>query len=130
MNEHPFNLAICCAGPCAEDPGLQLLERLRASIRRCPQGVLISTGCLLAAARCRQNAAHDAGTWLIVQPCDLDRRPRGMAIIVGPVLTRSDAEAVTAWLEDGGLDARFLEPHLRFTPGPAAPHGHRSRPVN
>jgi hypothetical protein len=92
------------------------------------QGILISTGCLLASDRCRQDTAHDAGICLVVQPCRVDRRPRGAAIAVGPVLTRSDAEAVTAWLEDGRLDASLLEPRLRLTPGPAglaAPAGLR-----
>jgi hypothetical protein len=74
-------------------------------------------------ARCQQHAAHDAGTWLIVQPCGPDRRPRGAAITVGPVITRSDADAVTAWLEDGGLDTRLLEPRLRFTPSRSVPDG-------
>jgi hypothetical protein len=135
VNDQPFNLAICCAGPCARDRGLYLLERLRTSIRNCPQGVLISTGCLLAAARCQLRAAHDEGTWLIVQPCGVDRRPRGLAIAVGPVLSRRDAETVAAWLENGGLDASLLEPRLRFTPSRftpsrAVPEGYRGHPMN
>jgi hypothetical protein len=117
MNDQPFNVAVCRAGPCRHDPGLDLVERLRLSIRRCPHGVLLSTGCLLAAERCRLSAAHDAGPCLIVQPCDRERRPRGAAIAVGPVLSSGDADAVAAWLEDGGLDARRLEPHLWFRPG-------------
>ncbi len=125
MNDQPFNLAICRVGPCAHDRGLHLLDRLRAVTRHSRQGVLVSTGCLLAADRCRQDAAHDAGACLLVQPCRRDRRPRGMAIAVGPVLTRSDAEAVTAWLEDGRLDASLLEPRLRLPPGPGGPTGLR-----
>lgn len=128
MNDQPFNLAICRVGPCAHDHGLHLLGRLRAVTRRSRYGVLISTGCLLAADRCRQDAAHDAGTCLVVQPCRRDRRPRGMPIAVGPVLTRSDAVSITAWLEDGRLDASLLEPRLRLTPGPAAPARLHRRP--
>jgi hypothetical protein len=130
VNDKPFNLAICRAGPCAHDRDQHLLERLRASIRHCPHGVLISTSCLLAAARCQQRAVHDAGTWLIVQPCGVDRRPFGVAIAIGPVLSRRDAETVAAWLEDGGLDARLLEPRLRFTPRRAVPEGRRRHPMN
>jgi hypothetical protein len=116
VNDQPFNLAICRAGPCAHDGGLQLLDRLRAVTRHSRYGVLVSTGCLMAADRCQHDAAHDAGTCLLVQPCGLNRRPRGAAIAVGPILTRSDAEAVTAWLENGRLDAGLLDPRLRFTP--------------
>jgi hypothetical protein len=128
VNDQPFNLAICRVGPCGHDRGLHLLDRLRVVTRHSRHGILISTGCLLASDRCRPDTAHDAGTCLVVQPCRVDRRPRGAAIAVGPVLTRSDAEAVTAWLEDGRLDASLLEPRLRFTPGPAAPAGLRRHP--
>ena len=114
--DQPFNLAICRAGPCAQDDRLHLLDRLRAVTRHSRYGVLISTGCLLAADRCQHNATHDAGPCLLVQPCRLNRRPRGAAIAVGPILTVSDAEAVTAWLEDGRLDAGLLDPRLRLTP--------------
>jgi hypothetical protein len=51
----------------------------------------------------------------MVQPCDLDRRPRGIAIGIGPVLTDADAAAVADWLAGGSLDAACLEPRLRLT---------------
>lgn len=82
MNDQPFNLAICRAGPCARDGGLHLLDRLRAVTRHSRYGVLVSTGCLLSADRCQHNAAHDAGTCLLVQPCRRNRRPQGAAIAV------------------------------------------------
>lgn len=117
MNDQPFNAIVCLSGPCA-DSGQRLLQRLRAAIRRCPQGVLISTGCLLRAPRCRTAPGHDSGAYLLIQPCDLARRPRGVAIIIGPVLTNADADAVAEWLADGSLDAARLEPRLRITARP------------
>ena len=114
MSDRPFSAVVCCSGPCA-GASKQLLERLGAATRRCPHGVLISTGCLLHAPRCRAAPGHDSGAFLLVQPCDLDRRPVGIAIGVGPVLSDADADAVAEWLADGGLDARRLERRLRLT---------------
>jgi hypothetical protein len=111
VNDQPFNVALCQAGPCARS-SRELLQPLRAATRRCPHGVLISAGCLLRAPRCQARPGHDSGAYLLVQPCDRSRRPRGIAISVGPVLTRADAAAVAAWLADG-LEAERLAPHLR-----------------
>jgi hypothetical protein len=113
VSDQPFNAVVCRSGPCAGVAG-GLLRRLRVATRRCPHGVLISTGCLLHTARCRA-PGHDSGTYLLVQPCDRDRRPRGVAIGVGPVLTDEDAAAVAEWLTGGSLDAEGLEPRLRLT---------------
>jgi hypothetical protein len=112
VSDQPFNAVVCQSGPCAGTAG-RLLQRLRAATRRCPYGVLISTGCLLRAPRC-QGPDHDSGAYLLVQPCDLDRQPRGIAIGIGPVLTDADAAAVAEWLVGGSLDAARLEPRLRI----------------
>jgi hypothetical protein len=116
----PFTAAVCQAGPCRAR-GLDLLPRLATVVRTCPHGILLRTGCLLQAARCRPGAAHDSGGFLLVQPCDRERRPRGTVIVVGPVLTAADAEAVARWLSDGNLDARQLHPRLRG-PGRLTPN--------
>jgi hypothetical protein len=98
----------------------QLRERLRVATRHCPQGVLISAGCLLRAPRCHAAPDHDSGAYLLVQPCDRDRQPRGTAIGVGPVLSPTpDVDAVAEWLGGGSLDARRLERRLRNTSWPA-----------
>jgi hypothetical protein len=117
VNDQPFTAIVCQAGPCAPEGG-QLVQRLRAVTRQCPYGVLVSASCLLRAPRCRVTPGHDGGACLIVQPCDLDRKPRGNAIIIGPVFTSADAAAVAQWLSEGGLDAARLEPRLRITPTP------------
>jgi hypothetical protein len=75
--------------------------------------VLISAGCLLRAPRCLA-PGHDSGAYLVVQPCDVDRRPRGTAIGIGPVLTNADAAAAAEWLAFGGLDTALLAPRLRL----------------
>jgi hypothetical protein len=115
MSDEPFNAVVCRAGPCAR-AAVPLLRHLGAATRRCPHGVLVSTGCLLRASRCLRAPGHDSGAYLLVQPCDLDRRPRGTAIGVGPVLTAADAAAVAAWLAGDRLDAARLESRLRLTP--------------
>jgi hypothetical protein len=118
VSDQPFNAVVCRAGPCA-GAAAPLLRHLGAATRRCPHGVLISTGCVLRASRCQLAPGHDSGAYLLVQPCDLDRRPRGTAIGIGPVLTAADAAAVADWLAGGSLDAARLEPRLRFPSRPA-----------
>lgn len=113
MSDEPFNAVVCRAGPCA-GAAAPLLRHLGAATRRCPHGVLISAGCLLRASRCLRAPAHDSGAYLFVQPCDLDRRPQGAAIGIGPVLTAADAAAVADWLAGGDLDAARLDRRLRL----------------
>jgi len=113
VNDEPFNAVVCKAGPCAGSAG-QLLLHLSAATRRCPQGVLISTGCVLRAERCLRAPGHDSGTYLLVQPCDRGRQPRGTAIGIGPVLTDADAVAVADWLAGASLDPTRLAPRLRL----------------
>lgn len=112
MTDRPFTAAVCQAAPCLH-PDLALLQRLGATIRRCPHGVLIRTGCLLRAPRCRGNPAHDSGSYLLAQPCGPDRNPQGPAIPVGPILTPHDVETVATWLENGTLNAELLDRRLR-----------------
>jgi hypothetical protein len=112
MNDHPFNAAVCRSDPCA-GTARSLVPLLRAATRRCPHGVLISAGCLLHAPRCRA-PCQESGTYLLVQPCDVNRRPSGTAIGVGPVLTDADAAAAAEWLAFGDLDEALLAPRLRL----------------
>jgi hypothetical protein len=119
VSDEPFNAVVCRAGPCTQ-AAAPLLRRLGAATRRCPHGVLISAGCVLRASRCLGAPAHDSGAYLLVQPCDLDRRPRGLAIGIGPVLSDADARVVADWLaRRGSLDAARLDPRLRL-PAPGS----------
>ncbi|HEX4291377.1 MAG TPA: hypothetical protein VH021_20805 [Trebonia sp.] len=76
-------------------------------------------GCVLRGPRCLAAPGHDSGAYLLVQPCDLDRKPQGVAIGVGPVLSDADVDAVAEWLAGGSLDARRLERRLRLAGRPA-----------
>jgi hypothetical protein len=120
VTDRPFTVAVCQVGPCSVGGRCpDLLPRLAAVIRRSRHGVLIRTGCLLGAPRCQASAAHDSGCYLMVQPCDADRRPRGAAIPVGPILTGDDADGVLRWLADGDLDAGRLDARVRVGPDAA-----------
>ncbi|MGP4030020.1 hypothetical protein [Actinomadura sp. 3N407] len=122
MADRAFTVVVCRAGPC--DPpgsgGDLLQSRLADVVRRSRHGVLVRSGCLLRAPRCRSQGrpegVHDSGTYLAVQRCDADRKPRGEMIPVGPVLTLDDADAVASWLADGDLEADRLASRLRPTP--------------
>lgn len=117
MTERPFTVAVCQAGPCRmRARGTDVMGRLASAVRRCPHGVLVRTGCLLHAARCRSGGGHDSGCYLWVQPCDVHRRPHGVVIPVGPVLNQSDADSVAGWLRDGDLDVGRLDVRLRRAP--------------
>jgi hypothetical protein len=125
----PYTAIACSAAPCAHGASL-LVPRVREAIRSSPHGVLVTTGCLLGAARCQRGPVDDSGAYLLVQPCGPDRRPRGTVIGIGPVLTRADAAAVAAWLADGRLDAARLHPRLRAPvrlPWPVHPRGPASQ---
>jgi hypothetical protein len=121
VSDEPFNAVVCRAGPCAP-AAVPLLRQLGEATRRCQHGVLISTGCVLRAPRCLAAPTRESGAYLLVQPCDLDRRPQGLAIGIGPVLTSADASAVADWLATGELDPASLAPRLRLPlPGPSGP---------
>ena len=116
MTDKPFTVAVCQSGPCGQRSGLELIDRLAVVVRRCPYGVLMRVGCPLRAARCRQAAAAESGAYLLVQPCGPDRRPRGTATVVGPVLSRDDVDAVATWLEHDDFDVNLLDRKLRVGP--------------
>jgi hypothetical protein len=119
VTDRPFTVVVCRAGPCRpREPGpdLDVLPRLAVVVRQSTHGILVRTGCLLRAPRCKTGAAHDSGCYLVVQPCDVERQPCGAAIPIGPILTRGDVEAVATWLAEADLDAGRLDPRLRAGP--------------
>jgi hypothetical protein len=114
MNDGPFTAIVCQHGPCTVR-GEELLERLRPAVRDSPHGVLVRAGCLLAAEpRCTAPPGHDSGAYMLVQPCDRDRRPRAMPVAVGPVLSDADADAVADWLAGENLDVGQRERLLQL----------------
>ena len=104
-HDRPFTVVVCQAAACEAggDPGL--LDALRETIRRCPHGVLVRSGCVLGQVTCRprwlQPHADTSGTIVIVAPCGTDRAPRGLPVRVGPLRHPDDTRALCGWLERG-----------------------------
>jgi hypothetical protein len=94
MTGHPFTVAICTS--CAAEPPERLLPMLRASIRSCPHGMLVTTGCLLGRLTCATRPSQQ-GVLLLLQPCSTQRIPTGPAQWMGPVNDTEDARALCDW---------------------------------
>src|SRR5690349_4003998 len=109
MQPDGFTVVVCQADPCCA--GLALIPALRGVVRASPHGVLISSGCTLGPLTCR---TRGGGAVVLVQPCDVGRRPVGAAVHVGPLRTRSDVADLVAWLRAGDLDAGGLPWWLRL----------------
>jgi hypothetical protein len=108
-----FTAVVCRSVGCgASDPGtvaVHLFAALAAVVRASRHGVLVSTGCLLGPSAC---GARTAAPMLVVQPCDEERRPVGVAVRLGPLRTTADVDALVAWLRAGRLAADGLPAHL------------------
>lgn len=117
LNQHAhdgaFTVVVCQAPSCesASDPGL--VDALRATVRHCPHGVLVTTGCVLGTLACRSSVGVPGGI-VVVQPCGKDRRPQGAAIWVGPVRSGDDTRALCWWLEHGDLRGETLPHRIRY----------------
>jgi hypothetical protein len=119
-----FTVVLCTASVCgAGDEGTvvgKLIDALRGVVRASRYGVLITTGCLFAEAACRVRARASV---VLVQPCDPDRRPTGVAVRIGPLRTAADVDALATWLRTGNLDpaelpARLLDLHRQAVAAP------------
>ena len=96
--QRPFTVALCTR--CGSAPDTRLVEHLRATIRRCRQGVLVTTGCVLGELACASRGIH-TGAVLMLQPCTVERRPLGSARWIGPIDADTDVIAVCRWIESG-----------------------------
>ncbi|PWI12285.1 hypothetical protein DIZ27_01430 [Streptomyces sp. NWU339] len=108
----PFTLVVC--GSCHAAATGQVMDGLRRAVRGCPHGVMVSTGCLGKVLHCRSGRGLHAA----VQPCGVDRRPSGVVVRLGPLVTEADAEAVGAWLHAGMPQDGTLPDRLRAAPAP------------
>lgn len=106
----PFTVVLCRAPGCARGGDL-LLDLLRGTVRECPHGVLVSTGCVHGPMVCGR-ADRTAGAMVAVQPCAQDRRPVGAAVHIGPIRTKADTQALCRWLRGGDLSAELLPTRL------------------
>ncbi|HUO39431.1 MAG TPA: hypothetical protein VMU34_17025 [Mycobacterium sp.] len=105
----PFTVVLCTS--CTAKPGLGVLEELRATVRRCGHGVLITTECMLGALACAARP-HGPAAMVILQPCSVDRRPSGPAHWIGPINDTNDIRAVRDWLQRGQWDDHMLPERL------------------
>ncbi|WP_368396604.1 hypothetical protein [Streptomyces sclerotialus] len=75
---------------------------------------MVVTTCLGRVLDC--DAAR--GLHAVVQPCAADRSATGPAVLLGPLATEADAEAVGVWLRAGMPDDGTLRIGLRVAPAP------------
>ncbi|WP_319448857.1 MULTISPECIES: hypothetical protein [unclassified Mycobacterium] len=90
-----------------------LLERVRATVRRCDHGMLVLAECLLGKLACTSHRSA-AGPVLILQPCAVDRRAAGPALWIGPITSDSDVVQVCGWIETGRWCLDNLPRHLHL----------------
>lgn len=72
-------------------------DELRAAIRETPHGMLVRSGCLQGCS----TSTSSAGSTVLVQPCDVHRRPLGPALVIGPLHEAADVSECCAWLRAG-----------------------------
>jgi hypothetical protein len=106
----PFTLVVCTN--CVAALNHSVLDELRQAIRRCPNGVLVCTGCMLGPLTCASRP-DGPGVLVLLQPCSVERAPVGSACWVGPINDGDDAATVRAWVERGDWSPGALPHHLR-----------------
>ena len=115
-----FTVIACQATRCQPAAEVPVLATLAAAIRRCPYGVLVSSGCPLGPILCRtwhDSQRQPSGTAIVIQPCSrTNRRADGPATALGPVRTRQDLITLCRWLGTGRLDYSALPARLRTVP--------------
>ena len=80
------------AGPAGLD------DALRAAVRSTPHAVLVRSGCLRGGC---DPSGGGAGPHLLAQPCDALRRPRGAAVVLGPLHEPADVAEACGWIRGG-----------------------------
>ncbi|RST10940.1 hypothetical protein EF908_39925 [Streptomyces sp. WAC04770] len=105
----PFTLVVCTQ--CRSDEQGEALEVLRAAVRGCRHGLLVTTGCLGRFLDCRTSP----GLYAAVQPCTVERHPAGSVTRLGPIRGEADARSVAEWLRAGLKPGHLLPASLRAT---------------
>ncbi len=106
----PFTVVLCTQ--CTNDSQSGLVPMLRAAVRACPHGMLVTTGCLLGQLNCAARPGL-GGVMLVLQPCTRARTPVGPAQWVGPIDDAADVDSVCDWIGQGNWDDAALPDHLR-----------------
>jgi hypothetical protein len=118
----PFTAVVCTN--CRSDATAALLAALRDAVRRCPHGVLVTTGCVLGELTCAARR-ETPGVMAALQPCSVERAPIGPPCWIGPIYN-DDARAVADWIEHGHWGSAALPDRLRHDPWWRARHAHRN----
>lgn len=109
--------AVACAGElCCAALAATALDRLSAVVRTSPHAILVSGACPFGGGGCpvAGGLAFGKAVTVVVQPCTaLERRPVGLATIVGPIRTEAEIDLVCRWLALGELDPCALPERLR-----------------
>jgi hypothetical protein len=118
--QRAFTVIVCQATGCRPATDVPVMTALAATIRRCPPGVLVASGCPLGPILCRgwhHSRRQPPGTVIVIQPCSRnDRQPDGPATVLGPVHTHQDLTTLCRWLETGHLHYGQLLARLRPVP--------------
>jgi hypothetical protein len=107
-----YTAVACTAAGCRTPLADELFSALRAAVRGSGAGVLVVAGCTLGATACRLRAP---GLLVLVQPCDVRRRPVRPVVRVGPLRTREDVAELVGWLARARFDVDDLPAHLALT---------------
>jgi hypothetical protein len=81
--DRAFALVVCT--DCTAEQGISVLDELRATIRSCPNGVLVAAGCMLGPLTCAARPDRQ-GVLVLLQPCSTDRTPIGSATGTGALV--------------------------------------------
>ncbi|MEN3265249.1 hypothetical protein [Pseudonocardia sp.] len=111
-NAKGYTLVMCTAPPCRDELTAQIVATLRECVRTSRCGVLVMSQCTLGTIACR---LRPPGQFVLVQPCDTQRRPMGSGVRVGPLRDEADLAAVQAWIRAARFDAQLLLAHLTAT---------------
>ena len=107
-----YTAIVCTAPGCRSSLSAELLADLRAAVRGSRRGVLVVSGCTLGAVACR---LRPPAPLVVLQPCDVQRRPVGPAVRVGPLRSRDDVAELARWLARARFDVDDLPAHLVAT---------------
>src|SRR5919206_524928 len=92
--QRAFTVIACQAAGCRPATDVPVMAALAATIRRCPHGVLMASGCPLGPILCRtwhHSQRQPPGTVIVIQPCSrTDRHADGPATALRSVRTHQE----------------------------------------
>lgn len=103
-------VVVCAGGGCTQGADL-VLDALRPVIRGRAHSVLVRSGCVGHDRSCREDSG---GPLVRMLPCSSSQRPTGTSVLIGPVRTSADVQAVCRWLRTPDLAPVALPTRLRL----------------